>query len=259
MNSKERMQRALLGQPTDVTAVAPMYLHLYLSAEVRRQALLLYEQRLGSQSEIHLSPQEEVELQTLAYCRAWESVGETPDWIWTRWLRPSEWLAECVIRREAGKVWRVQLASGQREELSDLTPETGGSTTDRWEQDPPRSDSEVDALVPVRPAAELIRGGEAAMIRSLVEAVGDRVFVCGGAGSPFWKLYGVLGFQNQMIMPLEAPGLLHRLLRRQTDALIETVRTYAALGVHGVFVEECLVSADMISARVYREFVVPYT
>ena len=46
MNAKERLQRAIAGQPTDVPAVAPAYMSLYLDAQAQRLYREAYERKL---------------------------------------------------------------------------------------------------------------------------------------------------------------------------------------------------------------------
>jgi len=257
MNSKERMLAALRAEPVDMLPVAPIYLHLYLAEEIRRRALAGYREWIGDQTQIPMEPQRVADIQSQALVEAWESLGEIPDWISIRLLPPSDWLAQCILQRNGDRLWRVHAPSGEREELSAPVVETD-STTDRWARALPASEAEVEALVPVLAAEELLNNGSLAMGNRLVESRGERLFVCGTMGSPFWRCYSILGFQGLMTMPHDNPKMLHRLLQRQTEALVSLARGFAALGAHGVFIEECLTSADLISPRVYDEFVFSY-
>lgn len=256
MNSKERMLAALRGQPVDKLPVAPIYLHLYLAQEIRRRALAEYWALIGDRQQVPLPPDQEAVIRTRAIRGAWESLGETPDWIWTRLLPAANWLAECVLQQENGRLWRVHLPTGEREELSALVVET--DATDLWERPLPRSQAEVDVLVPCPGARELLTHGYLAIASQLVKELGAQVFVCGTMGSPFWNCYSLLGFHGLMTMPYEAPDLFHYLLQRQTSASISLAQAYAEIGVHGVFIEECLTSADMVSPKFYDQFVFPY-
>ena len=133
-----------------------------------------------------------------------------------------------------------------------------GSHIDHWTRDLPHSQAEVEALVPVPTADELLSDGSLAVVRRLVEEMGKEVFVCGTMGTPFWRCYALLGFQGLMTVPYDNPNLFHCLLQRQTEALWALVRAFASVGVHGVFIEECLTSADLISPQIYERFVFPY-
>ena len=47
MNSAERLQRAIAGRPTDIPAVAPAYLVLYLDEQIQRFYREAYERKAG--------------------------------------------------------------------------------------------------------------------------------------------------------------------------------------------------------------------
>jgi len=257
MNSRELMAAALQGQPVSRLAVAPLYLHLYLAEKARCLALAGYRTWMGNRQDMRVEPERVASIQIEALRQAWEWLGETPDWIWTRQLPPADWLAECILRQEGKRLWMIHKPSRERDELSNLFV-ASDSTEDRWDNPLPHSRSEVDSLVSVRPAEELLSSGRLDIARGLLAKLGKSVFVCGTMGSPFWTCYSILGFQGLMTMPLDQPELLHYMLQRQTERLLALANAYAAVGVHGVFVEECLTSADLISTSIYDEFVLPY-
>jgi uroporphyrinogen-III decarboxylase len=251
------MLAALSGHKVDRLPVAPIYLNLYLAEEIRRQALARYRALIGDRKEMPLMPAQEATIQAAAIRAASESLGEGADWVWARLLPPADWLAECVLQQKGDRLWRVHKRSGEREELSRLVVATT-SHSDRWEWPVPRSQDEVDRLAPVPATEGLVADGSLAAVRRLVEEIGDEIFVCGTLGTPFWKCYSLLGFQGLMTMPYDNPGLLHYLLQRQTEAALALLRAFAAVGVAGVFIEECMTSADLVSPRIYDEFVFPY-
>ncbi|MFO7697334.1 MAG: uroporphyrinogen decarboxylase family protein [Anaerolineae bacterium] len=193
----------------------------------------------------------------MAQRQAWEGLGEAPDWIWAQQKFPaSAWLAQCVVRREGDRLWRVHLPSGQREELTaPRVPDD--STTDIWQQPTPQTRSEVDRLIPAITTAGLLEEGTLALARNIVTEMGLQYFVYGKLSAPFWTSYSLLGFDGLMTLPRENPALFDYMLERQLARALETARAYAEIGVHGVFVEECLTSADIISPAMYDRFVYP--
>lgn len=257
MNAKNRLLSSLTDKTFSPTAAAPLYLHLYLAADVRRYALERYDRWLGGMDEREADPALEVAIQTDAIRSAWESLGETPDWIWTSLMPTAQWLSECVLRREGDCIWRVHRPSGKREDLSDPFPSTD-STDDLWHKEPPGSVKVIDDLIPLTPAETMIDDGRLAGMSLIVKMMGSDTFVYGKMGSPFWKCYSLLGFQGLMTMPLEQPSLFRHIIERQTSHSLSLARAYASTGIHGVFIEECLTSADLISPRIYDEFVYPY-
>jgi uroporphyrinogen-III decarboxylase len=257
MEPKDRMLAALRGLPVDRLPVAPIYLHLYLAEAVRRRALAGYRAWMGHRHQVPVDPERVAAIQTRARRQAREWLGDSPDWIWTRPSAPAAWLSECVLQVEGEQLWQIHVPSGEREELSAPVAATD-STADRWEMSLPGRPAEVEVLVPAPTAEELLANGSLALASGLLDELGDQLFVCATMSSPFWRCYSVLGFKGLMTMPFDNPQLLHCLLQRQTAALVALARANAAIGVHGVFIEECLTSADVISPQVYDEFVYPY-
>ena len=97
------------------------------------------------------------------------------------------------------------------------------------------------------------------MRQVVAKSAGQEVFVCGGLGTPFWDCYFKIGFQGLMEMPYEEPDLFNYLLERQQAAQVALCQAYSQIGVHGIFIEECMTSADLISPKYYSRFVFPST
>lgn len=180
----------------------------------------------------------------------------TPDWIWTELVPPSAWLADCLLVRRHNRLWRIHQPSGSREELS--APRASKDSTDLWKTPIPQTEEAIEAEVPIHRADTLLSDGTMDLVRFLLDRMGDETFVYGKMGTPFWKCYPHLGFYGLMTLPRQQPGLMHRLLERMTRSLRALAQAYARVGVHGVFLEECLTSADLISPRMYDTLVVPY-
>jgi len=253
---KARLQAALHGAPVDRLPVAPLYLHLYLARQVRHHALLGYRRWMGDRKKVALEPEAEIAIQGQAIISAWKSLRVTPDWIWTQQLPAADWLAECVLVRKGCRLWRVHQPSGAREELSG--PRVSEDETDLWKTPIPETKEAIEAQIPVTSADELLSSGAMDLMRYLLDTMGDEVFVHGKMGTPFWKCYLPLGFHGLMTLPLQRPGLMHRIVERSTESLRALAEAYGRVGVHGVFLEQCLTSADMVSPEMYETFVLPY-
>src|SRR5512135_1074325 len=96
MNSKERLQRAIAGQPTDVPAVAPAYMSLYLDEISQRFYREAYERKLleatGLRSgTVCIDTAEDARFRAEAVLRAYEILGEQPDWIHTHPAETRAW------------------------------------------------------------------------------------------------------------------------------------------------------------------------
>jgi len=259
MLPKQRMLTALNQQPTDRLPVAPIYLDLYLADEVRKPPLSQYRELMGDRKEIALQPEQEVDIQARAILEAWDTLGATPDWLcWMPLLPESKWLAECTLKREADRVWRIHKPSATVEELSQLT-NTTSEVHDHWERHLPTSMDEVDALFPLRSTQEILDSGVLDALHRIVNLVGEDIFVCGGVASPYWSCYFDIGFQGLMTMPYEHPDVFQYLVERKRKDLMALCRAFKAIGIMGVFIEECMASADLVSEKFYDRFVFPDT
>ena len=258
MTSKERMLASLQGQPVDRIPVAPIYLSLFLNQEVRRRALDRYRMLIGDHQRVCLEPWQEVNIRANAIHRAWQSLDPGPDWLcWPRLSPPAGSLEGCFLQQDAGRLWRVCESTGQREDITVLA-DLHGAEEDLWVKSIPLDQAQVDRLVPFKTADQLLEEGALDVMRQLVEILGDHMFICGAISTPFWESYDLLGFHGLMTMPVDNPDLFHYLQQRLGTTLSAKVKAYARVGVDGLFVEECLTSADMISPRLYDEFVYAY-
>lgn len=92
-------------------------------------------------------------------------------------------------------------------------------------------------------------------VRKALKLITDRPVFAGCAG-PF-SLAGRLADVNE-IMPLcyEEPEMVHKILRKATDFIIEYIKAYKAVGAHGVIMAEPL--AGILSPQLCQEFSTKY-
>ena len=280
MNSRERLQKAIAGEPTDVPAVAPAYMSLYLSAEAQRLYRAAYQRKVeeglrpasttpAPTAVVGIDHAEDARLRAEAILGAYEILGEQPDWIHThpaetrdwaergemrfadgRWLYDDRQTGETIDMDEPGRLMLptatryLYPALGSRPANADLWDESAGLQT--------RTD--VDALLPIRSAEELEAQGAFEVTRILAERVGDRMPISCIAPTPFWSTYGLLGFQGMMIMMREKPDLFAYLMERRGRQRMALLAGQAAAGVRYLWLEECLSSADLISPWDYERF-----
>ena len=280
MNSRERLQKAIAGEPTDVPAVAPAYMSLYLSAEAQRLYRAAYQRKVeeglrpasttpAPTAVVGIDHAEDARLRAEAILGAYEILGEQPDWIHThpaetrdwaergemrfadgRWLYDDRQTGETIDMDEPGRLMLptatryLYPALGSRPANADLWDESAGLQT--------RTD--VDALLPIRSAEELEAQGAFEVTRILAERVGDRMPISCIAPTPFWSTYGLLGFQGMMIMMREKPDLFAYLMERRGRQRMALLAGQAAAGVRYLWLEECLSSAELISPRDYERF-----
>jgi uroporphyrinogen-III decarboxylase len=272
MNSNERLKRAIAGQPTDMPAVAPAYLSLYLDAQTQRLYRAAYERKLSAQTAVPASGAvsidyaEDARLRANAILGAYESLGEQPDWIHTHPAETREWAERGEMRFSEGRWLYVDKETGETQEMGEagrLWLSTANrymyrvrtADTDLWDESAGlRARADVDALLPIRSAEELEAQGAFEVTRILAERVGDRLPISCIAPTPFWSTYGLLGFQGMMVMMREEPEIFSYLMERRGRQRMEMLKGLARAGVQCVWLEECLSSADLISPRDYERF-----
>jgi uroporphyrinogen decarboxylase len=137
--------------------------------------------------------------------------------------------------------------------------EINHAETDIWDESAEIRDSEdADRIIPIRSSAELLASGELDILRRVVEDYGHRIFVSTILDTPFSEVSDHLGFYGLMTTQHDRPELLHYMLQRQLLQAKEWMAALAAVGVHGVYVQEVFTGADLISPRAYKEFVLDY-
>lgn len=271
MSSKERLERAIAGQPTDMPAVAPAYMSLYLDEASQRFYRQAYEHKLfeatGSRSgAVCIDPDEDARFRAEAILRAYEVLGEQPDWIHTHPAETRTWAARGEMRFVEGGWLYADRQSGETMDMSEpgrlqlpsatrYSHAARASTTDVWDASAGlNTRADVDRLVPIRSTRELAEEGVFKVTENLAARVGDRMPLSVIAPTPFWSAYGWLGFQGMMVMMREKPQLFTYLMERQAGQRMELLRGQATAGVRYVWMEECLSSADLISPRDYERF-----
>jgi uroporphyrinogen-III decarboxylase len=272
MNSRERLQKAIAGQPTDMPAVAPAYLSLYLDAQTQRLYRAAYERKLSAQiaapecRAVSIDHAEDARLRADAILGAYESLGEQPDWIHTHPAETRAWAERGEMRFTEGRWFYVDKETGETQEMDEagrLWLSTANrymyrvrsADTDLWDESAGlRARADVDALLPIRSAEELEAQGAFAVTRILAARVGDRLPISCIAPTPFWSTYGLLGFQGMMVMMREKPALFSYLMERRGRQRMEMLKGLARAGAEYVWLEECLSSADLISPGDYERF-----
>jgi uroporphyrinogen-III decarboxylase len=272
MNSKERLERAIAGLSTDVPAVAPAYLTLYLDDVTQRLYLQAYERKLIAQrgeawsGSVQIDAAEDARFRAEAILRAYEILGAQPDWIHTHPGESKAWAERGEMRLEGGRWFYRDRATGEVALMGEMAGlALPGSTRysypaqtatgDIWDASAGlNTRADIEELVEIRPVTELAEQGVFAITETLVSLAGGGMPLSCIAPTPFWSTYGLLGFQGMMVMMREKPALFEYLMERRGRQRMELLKGHAAAGVRYVWMEECLSSADLISPRDYERF-----
>ena len=86
----------------------------------------------------------------------------------------------------------------------------------------------------------------------------ERFLFLPGITGPYSHLTFLYGLENTMMLMLDEPELMHRLLRRRTELAVEWGRQLAQAGAEAVWIGEGAASGSLLSRSMYDEFVRPY-
>ncbi len=104
-------------------------------------------------------------------------------------------------------------------------------------------------------AEAAVTNGRADLAARLLEEFGSDLCPVRNMGSPLWNCYGLWGFEGMMVMIATRPDLVRYACQRFLSLGIRTVREAAALGVEGIWIEDCLM--DLISPEAYESLNMP--
>ncbi len=269
MTPKQRMIRALTGQKPDVLPAAPAYTGLFLADFERAFYIEQYRQRLhetGSER-CPVDHEEDTLFRARAIFRSYGIFKVRPDWIEVFRGSSRAWAERTDIVQRQGHLYYEDRVSGKQVAMhrahlpygdAEVT-EVNRSETDIWDESSEVAGNEqVDQIIPIRRASELLSSGEMDLIRRIVDDYGDRFFISSILDTPFSYVSDHLGFYGLMVTQHDRPKLLHYMLQRQLAQTEERMVALAAVGVHGVYVQEVFTGADLISPRAYDEFVFAY-
>jgi len=267
LTPKERMCRALSGQRSDVFPAAPAYLSLFLADFERAYYVEQYRRCLRGRSRYPVDHIEDTFFRAQAIYQSYGVFKVRPDWIEVHGGASRAWAERTEIVVQDGVLHYEDRESGARVPMHQapmphgdarLTP-SNASLTDLWDTSGQLQDrDDIDAYLPLLTAEEMLARGDFDLPRQLVADYGDDYFLSTILDTPFSDAYDLLGFQGLMLIQYDRPALLHYLLQRKLAQTQEVMGAWAAVGVHGVYVEEVFTGADLISPRSYDEFVFAY-
>jgi hypothetical protein len=267
LTSKERMVKALRGEPIDVYPVAPAYPSLFLADFERAYYAEQYRLRLRGRTSYPVQYEEDIQLRKQAFYQSYGIFKARPDWMELHRGASRAWAARTEMVLRDGQVLYQDMETGVRAAVKDIYIPSGDSRLvsqnailqDLWDtSDQIESREQIDELMPVMKAEELLERGDFEYPRQVMADYGDEYFLSTVLDTPFSNAYDYLGFQGLMLFQHDRPDLLHYMLERNLLQNEEMMKGWAASGLHGVYVEEVFTGADIISQRSYDEFVFPY-
>jgi hypothetical protein len=258
------MLRALTGQKPDVLPAAPAYLSLFLEDLERSAYIEQYRRRLRGRSVGPVDHDEDTLFRAKALYHSYSVFQVRPDWIELHRGASRAWAARTQIVDEGGILYYQDRSSGARQAMHEVPIPCGeaalapanAALQDLWDGSSQfRGPEDVDARLPIIATDELLARGDFDLPRQVVADCGGHYFLTTILDTPFSDAYDLLGFQGLMLIQHDRPELLHHLLERDLAQAEQVMAAWAAVGIHGVYVQEVFTGADVISPRSYDRFV----
>jgi hypothetical protein len=269
MTPKDRLIQALTCQKPDVLPAVPAYLCLFLADFERAFYIEQYRLRLREcgTGRYPMDHAEDTLFRARAIAQSYGIFKVRSDWIEADRGVSRAWAARLDILEQNGHLYYQDRVSGKRVAMHKAPLPRGDeelSSVNRSESDildlsaQIRDRDDVERIIPIRSAGELLDSGEMDLLRRVVQDYGERYFISTILDTPFSDIADHLGFYGLMTSMHDRPALLHEMLRRQLAQTQEVMAALAAVGLHGVYVQEIFTGADLISPRSYDEFVRDY-
>jgi len=258
LTSRERMRRVLCGERADVVPAVPAYLCITLAPAFEQAYLRACARRSGGGG--RLDHAADAEIRAAAHVEAYAALSEVPDWIELNLGPTHEQCRKIHLRHDRGRLrfegdagldlrgvphnhqlYRASAASGR--------PGDSGLIAGA---------ADLEALFPAIDAEELLRSGACDVLKLISAEHGERRFLTVIMSSPYGFALSLLGEERLMLMQKDDPALLLRILERALQRAKEMASAAAAAGVHGVYLQEALSGADMISRKAFETFSLPY-
>jgi len=220
----------------------------------------------------------------LMQCDHWTELTGQPPWTYYQWLYatpevhlegyrvlacklPFDWLEPVeapsreereAVRFEArdGKYFLINTRTGAIWELNVDLPHRAGPANEKRRVFDRR---DVTELVKITPAESSISRGHGDYVAAVVEAFGKEKFILnGGVTGTFWNCTWYLGMTNLFAALRDESDLVEYLSRKLLEQNIERIRTLAARGGDGIYIDDAITTNDLISVADYEHFSMPY-
>jgi hypothetical protein len=265
--SKERVFQVLRGETPDRVPAAPAYLILFLADFERAYYIEQYRRRMRGLGRYPVDHQEDTCFRAHAIYQAYGIFKERPDWMEIGQGASRSWAERTNILAEDGVFYYEDKETGKRRPMHDSPLPWGSmegatehdSTQDLWDTSRDiLSEEQVDARLSLPDPQAMLERGDFDLPRQVVADYGDSTFITTILDTPFSDAYSLLGFQGLMLIQHDQPKLFHYLLGRRLERTKRYMEAWAAVGIHGVYVEEVFTGADILSPRAYDEWVFAY-
>jgi uroporphyrinogen-III decarboxylase len=120
------------------------------------------------------------------------------------------------------------------------------------------SKQDADEHVKIWRAEQLLAAGVNDYLDATVAALGKDHFLLSGMACVLYACHIFVGLTNLFAMLIEEPDLIDYLCGRILEQNLENIRSLAAGGGDGIFLDDAMATSDMISVAHYERFSLPY-
>jgi uroporphyrinogen-III decarboxylase len=119
---------------------------------------------------------------------------------------------------------------------------------------------DVRAQVRVGTAEQAIAAGANDYLGAVVAEFGETEFILsGGIVGPVYLCHAYVGLANLLAMLVEQPDLVEYLTAKLMEQDLKEIHRLAAAGGDAIFLDDALVTSEVISVAHYERFALPYT
>ena len=130
LTSKERMTKALRGEPVDVYPVAPAYPSLFLADFERAYYAEQYRLRLRGRTSYPVQYEEDIQLRKQAFYQSYGIFKARPDWMEVHRGASRSWARRTEMVWRDGQVYYQDMETGMRAAVKDIYIPSGDSRLD---------------------------------------------------------------------------------------------------------------------------------
>ncbi len=260
MTGKERIFQALAGGRPEPVPIALDYLFLYLAERIEQEYVSAYRERLLRYQQVRLDPDEDAWIRAQAILRAYARFRERDDWLYAPAYPVPEVVQQRALALEGEKVYQIDLRDGSRQLLLPAQQSKQEFYRDYYARKHERAHrrSEIKPLLDEYVTDMRAQRMNMAVARHLIASQGQDYFIYTGFSGPFWALFELFGFESMMTACYDSPAEARIIMDTALELALERAGRFRDAGGHGIRIEELMVSADLISPRLYEEYVWPY-
>ena len=154
------------------------------------------------------------------------------DWVSAERSFSREWRKRHEVTVRGGRPFLADTETGTEREIVREPP--GGMQIPRT-VNRVHSIDDIDRLVPVYPAQQIVEDGSLDYAAAVIEQFGDEHFIVSDIAAPFWLTSRYFGLQGMLTNLIDHPDWVEHLLERLTVASLEELKAHSSIGIDGVW------------------------